>query len=149
MKGMSRGHTASWDEAYYRYGRQEGISHPGPVLLSKFLNFCWSWWAHLCFKIMIFSPFHKECGGRSPKSATFETMRCLWARKGRVGSRALKKKEKLVLFGKQEHKNLSRPQPWKLFQNMTQSKKNTTKTCRNHTRITSSSPENYKGGLHI
>ena len=22
------------------------ISHPGPVLLSKFLNFCWAWWAH-------------------------------------------------------------------------------------------------------
>ena len=40
------------DEAYYGYGRQEGhakpipISHPGPVLLSKFLNFCWAWWTH-------------------------------------------------------------------------------------------------------
>ena len=22
------------------------ISHPDPVLLSKFLNFCWAWWAH-------------------------------------------------------------------------------------------------------
>ena len=22
------------------------ISHPGPVLVSKFLNFCWAWWAH-------------------------------------------------------------------------------------------------------
>ena len=39
------------DEAYYGYGRQEGhakpnSNHPGPVLLSKFLNFCWAGWAH-------------------------------------------------------------------------------------------------------
>ena len=29
------------------------------------------------------------------------------------------------MFGKQEHKNISRPQPWKLFQNIAKPKKNT------------------------
>ena len=60
---------------------------------------------------------------------------------GRVESdpEVVLKKRKVGLFGKQEHKNISRPQPWKLFQNMTKSKKNTTKTRKNHTRITSSS----------
>ena len=60
---------------------------------------------------------------------------------GRVESdpEVVLKKRKVGLFGKQEHKNISRPQPWKLVQNMTKSKKNTTKTRNNHTRITSSS----------
>ena len=76
------------------------------------------------------SPFHKEYGGRSPKSATFATMRMAYGQ-GRVelDPEVVSKKRKVGLFGKQEHKNISRPQPWKLFQNMTKSKKNTTKNA--------------------
>ena len=69
------------------------ISHPGPVLTTKQVSqLLLGVVGTLCFKIMIFSPFHKECGGRSPfhkecggrspKSATFETMRMLMGKEG-------------------------------------------------------------------
>ena len=86
------------DEAYYGYGRQEGHAKPNSNQSSscsttkKVSQLLLGLEGTLCFKIMIFSPFHKECGrrsplhkeggGRSPKSATFETMRMLMGEEG-------------------------------------------------------------------
>ena len=84
----------SEDEAYYGYGRQEGQAKPNPNQSSRssttkqVSQLLLGLVGTLCFKIMIFSPFHKECGGRSPfhkeaqKSATFETMRMLMGKGG-------------------------------------------------------------------
>ena len=76
------------DEAYYGYGCQEGHAKPNSNQLSRssttkqvsqlLLGLVGTLW----FKKMIFSPFHKECGGRSPKSATFATMRMLMGKEG-------------------------------------------------------------------
>ena len=86
------------DEAYYGYGRQEGHAKPNSNQSSRssttkqVSQLLLGLVGTLCFKIMIFSPFHKacggrspfhkECGGRSPKSATFETMRMLMGKEG-------------------------------------------------------------------
>ena len=75
------------DEAYYGYGRQEGHAKPNSNQSSRsstkqVSQLLLGLVGTLCFKIMLFSPFHKECGGRSPKSATFETMRMLMGKEG-------------------------------------------------------------------
>ena len=76
------------DEAYYGYGRQEGHAKPNSNQSSRssttkqVSQLLLGVVGTLCFKIMIFFPFHKECGGRSPKSATFETMRMLMGKEG-------------------------------------------------------------------
>ena len=86
------------DEAYYGYGRQEGHAKPSSNQSSmsstteQVSQLLLGLVGTLCFKTMIFSPFHKECegrspfhkecGGRSPKSATFETMRMLLGKEG-------------------------------------------------------------------
>ena len=84
------------DEAYYGYGRQEGHaktnSNQSRSTTKQVSQLLLGVVGTLCFKIMIFSPFHKECGGRSPfhkecggrspKSATFETMRMLMGKEG-------------------------------------------------------------------
>ena len=36
----------------------------------------------MLFKIMIFFPFHKECGWRNPKKAIFEIMQMLMGKEG-------------------------------------------------------------------
>ena len=74
------------DEVYYGYGHQEGHAKSNSNQSSSttkqvsqlLLGLVDTW----CFKIVIFSPFHKECGGRSPKSATFHTMRMLMGKEG-------------------------------------------------------------------
>ena len=60
------------DEAYYGYGRQEGHAKPNsnqssrPSTTKQVSQLLLGLVGALCSKIMIFSPFHKECGGRSP-----------------------------------------------------------------------------------
>ena len=86
------------DGAYYGHGRQEGHAKPNSNQSSRssttkqVSQLLLGLVGTLCFKIMIFSPFHKECGGRSPfhkecggrspKSATFATMRMLMGKEG-------------------------------------------------------------------
>ena len=86
------------DEAYSGYGRQEGHAKPNSNQSSRssttkqVSQLLLGLVGTLCFKILIFSPFHKECGerspslkecgGRSPKSATIETMRMLMGKEG-------------------------------------------------------------------
>ena len=83
------------DEAYYGYGRQEGHAKPNSNQSSRssttkqVSQLLLGVVGTLCFKIMIFFPFHKEGGGRRPfhkesggKSATFETMRMLMGKEG-------------------------------------------------------------------
>ena len=121
------------DEAYYGYGRQEGHAKPNSNQSSRssttkqVSQLLLGLVGTLFFKIMIFSPhkecggrspFHKECRGRSPKSATFESWFCLGNRSTRT------------------YLDRSRGNS---FKKMTKSKKNTSKTLKTHTRITSSS----------
>ena len=89
-------HSENEDEAYYGYGRQEGHAKPNQSSRSsttkQVSQLLLGLVGTLCFKIMILSPFHKECGGRSPchkecggrspKSATFATMRMLMGKEG-------------------------------------------------------------------